>query len=361
MLKVPVSEQIRQIIPSPNGQLLAIVTSHTVHIAILPDSSHLGQSDTAPIRLKTHTLGPTTHVLSQPAVASAIWHPLGMGANCLVTINAEAVVRVWEINRESRWSFESSTVTIDLRKLIDGKSQEDDFGAYGLGRNRGFSADAIEMEVASACFGGNGTAEEHGWSSMTLWIAMKEGDVYALCPLLPTKWQPPPTLVPSLSTAVVSKVAAQQDDDSLTAEEKRQTDQQYQWISEIDSQDSTLAAGESEYDDEVEIFHRPAQPGPIPRLQGPFEILPDDSEEYLEISDIHVIAAKVDLEELMLGEDDESDLSSTNQDELSASLICISTTDGRIYICLDLDGVEGQWLPAKRVSLHGFVCIIPIC
>lgn len=274
-----------------------------------------------------------------------------------MTINAEAVVRVWEINRESRWSFESSTLTIDLRKLIDGKSQEDDFGAYGLGRNRGFSADAIEMEVASACFGGNGTAEEHGWSSMTLWIAMKEGDVYALCPLLPTKWQPPPTLVPSLSTAVVSKVAAQQDDDSLTAEEKRQTDQQYQWISEIDSQDSSLAGGESEYDDEVEIFHRPAQPGPIPRLQGPFEILPDDSEEYLEISDIHVIAAKVDLEELMLGEDDESDLISANQDELSAALICISTTDGRVYICLDLDGVEGQWLPAKRVSLHGFVCI----
>lgn len=349
------SEQIRQIISSPNGQLLAIVTSHTIHISILPDSSHLGQSDTTPIRLKTYTLGPTTHVLSQPAVASALWHPLGVGANCLVTINAEAVVRVWEISRESRSSFESATLTIDLRKLIDGKSQEDDFGAFGLGRNRGFSADAIEMEVASACFGGNGTAEEHGWASMTLWVAMKEGDVYALCPLLPTKWQPPPTLVPSLSTAVVSKVAAQQEDDSVTAEEKRQNDQQYQWISEIDSQESTLAAGGSEFGDEIEIFHRPAQPGPIPRLQGPFEILPEESEEYLEISDIHVIAAKVDLDELMLGEDDESDLVSTNQDELSAAVICLSTTNGTVYVCLDLEGVEGQWLPATRVRYTGLV------
>ena len=349
------SEQIRQIIPSPNGQLLAIVTSHTVHIGILPDSSHLGQADTSPIRLKTHTLGPTTHVLSQPAVASALWHPLGVGANCLVTINAEAVVRVWETSRESRWSYDSPTLTIDLRKLVDGKSQEDDFGVLGLGRNRGFSADAIEMEVASACFGGKGTAEEHGWASMTLWVAMKEGDVYALCPLLPTKWQPPPTLIPSLSTAVVSKVA-QQEHDSVTADEKRRSDQQYQWISEIDSQDPTLTPGESEYGDEVEIFHRPAQPGPIPRLQGPFEILPDDSEEYLEISDIHVIAAKVDLDELMFGEDDESDLDSTNQDQLSAAMICLSTTNGRVYICLDLEGVEGQWLPTKRVSRIGVDC-----
>ena len=354
------SEQIRQIIPSPNGQLLAIVTSHTVQIAILPDSSHLGQSDNTPIRLKTHTLGPTTHVLSQPAVASALWHPLGVGANCLVTINAEAVVRVWEMSRESRWSFDSPTLTIDLRKLIGGKSQEDDFGAFGLGRNRGFSADAIDMEVASACFGGNGTAEEHGWASMTLWVAMKEGDVYALCPLLPTKWQPPSTLIPSLSTAVVSKVAAQQEDNSITPEERRQTDQQYQWISEIDSQDSTLA-GESEFDEEVEIFHRPAQPGPIPRLQGPFEILPDDSEEYLEISDIHVIAAKVDLVELMLGEDDESDLDLTNQDGLSAAMVCLSTTNGRLYVCLDLEGVEGQWLPTKRVSWIGIGCTRYAC
>ncbi|KAA6411382.1 MAG: hypothetical protein FRX48_04662 [Lasallia pustulata] len=348
MLKVPVSEQIRQIIPSPNGQLLVIVTSYTVHIAILPDSSHLGQPDTTPIRLKTHMLGPTTHVLSQPAVASVLWHPLGVGANCLVTINAEAVVRVWEISRESRGSFESPTLTIDLRKLVHGTSQEDDFGAFGLGRSKGFSADAIEMEVASACFGGNGMAEEHGWASMTLWVAMKEGDVYALCPLLPNKWHPPPTLVPSLSTAIVSKLAAQREDDAVTAEEKCHNDQQYHWISEIDSQEPTFAANDSEFGDEVEIFHRPAHPGPIPRLQGPFEILPDDSEEYLEISDIHVVAAKVDLDELMLGEDDESDLDLTDQDELSAAMICLSTTNGRVYVCLDLEGVEGQWLPTKR-------------
>jgi nucleoporin NUP82 len=97
-----VSEQIRQLVPSPNGNLLAIVTSHTIHIAILPDSTHLTRAFAGPIRLKTHTLGPTTHVLSQSSITNALWHPLGVNGTSIVTVTKDAVVRVW-LEKASIW------------------------------------------------------------------------------------------------------------------------------------------------------------------------------------------------------------------------------------------------------------------
>lgn len=350
-MKLPIVEPIRQLILSPRGDLLAILTTHTVHITLLPDSSHLGQPDTGPLKLRPDVLGPTTHVNSQAPIATALWHPLGVSGSCLVTVTADAVVRVWELNRENRWSFESPTLAINLIKLADGVSADDDFGPPKPSMRKGFSPDSIEMEVAAACFGGSGLNEEHGWASMTLWVAMKEGGIYALCPLLPTKWQPPPTLVPSLSTSVVSKTASLQDDVSVSAEDRRNCDRQYQWFSEIDTQDPIIVAGDSAFTPAVEIYNRPSHRGPIPKLQGPFEIEPNEIGDDLELTDIHVIAAKTDTEELMLDEDEESDWGELDQDGLSVAVVCLLTKSGRIHICLDLDGVEGKWLPNKKVSV----------
>ena len=354
ILKVPVGEAIRQLIVSPRGDHLAILTSHTVHIAILPDPSHLGQPDTGPLKLKTDMLGPTTHVTSQASIASALWHPLGVLGSCLVTVTSDAVVRIWEINRENRWSFESPTLAIDLRKLADGVSADEDFGPPKPGMNRGFSPDSVDMEVAAACFGGSGLDEEHGWASMTLWIAMSAGDVYALCPLLPTKWQPPPTLLPSLSTAVVSKTGSMQDDISVSVEDRRNCDQQYQWLSEIDNQDPIIKPAESEFVPPVEIFKRPSHPGPIPKLQGPFDIGIDESDDDIEYTDILVIGAKLDDEELALCYEDGSEDGDLGQSGLSLAVVNLLTKSGRVHVCLDVDGVEGQWLPNKKVSLAVF-------
>jgi len=336
---------------SPRGDLLAIITSHTVHIAILPDPSHLGQPDTGPLKLKTDMLGPTTHVTSQAPIASALWHPLGVLGMSLVTVTTDAVVRVWEINRENRWSFESPTLAIDLRKLADGVSADEDFGPPKPDMNRGFSPDSVDMEVAAASFGGSGLDEEHGWASMTLWIAMRAGDVYALCPLLPTKWQPPPTLIPSLSTSVVSKTASMQDDVSTSAEDRQHCDQQYQWFSEIDNQDPIVKPADSEFAPPIEIFKRPSHPGPIPKLQGPFDIEIDESGDDIELTDIHVIGAKLDDEELALFNEDESELGDPSQSGLSLAVVNLLTKGGRVHVCLDVDGVEGQWLPKRKVSL----------
>ncbi|KZF21699.1 hypothetical protein L228DRAFT_261841 [Xylona heveae TC161] len=350
VLKVPVTEKIRQLVPSPQGDYLAILTSHTVHIAILPDSSHLGQPDSGPIRLKTHTLGPTAHVLSQSPVVSALWHPLGVAGSTLVTVTAEAVVRVWELNRDNRWSFDSPTLAVDLKKLANATTAEADTAPSTLGSNKGFSPDSFEMEVASACFGGTGLDEEHGWASMTLWVAMREGDVYALCPLLPSKWQSTSTLIPSLSTSVMTKAASQQSEQEVSELDRVDCEYQFRWFSDIDNQEPLLVPGRSEFVPPLTVYSRPSHPGPVPRLQGPFQIeaMPEDEgpEEVDELlTDICVAGAKVDVDELMIGEEWESQLGDFADGGLSAGIVCTLANTGRVRILLDLNGVEASWLP----------------
>lgn len=265
----------------------------------------------------------------------------------MATVTADACVRLWEFNRDNKWSSDSPTLAIDLRKLAMGSSEDENFAPDRMGKSRRFSVDNVGLEVASACFGGTGADNESGWSAMTMWIAMKGGDVYALCPLLPSKWQPSTTLIPSLSTTAVGKVASEQG--SSDSEEGRQARDQLDWIRDLDAQEPTLLDPENE--NSPGIYSRPSHPGPVPRLQGPFQILSEDADEELELSDIHVIAAKLDEEDFVSSSDSDSEADSMDENGTSAAVIALITRNGRIYVCLDLDGVEGQWLPRKKVRL----------
>lgn len=347
VIKTPVADEIRQLVISPQEDYLAVLTSHTVHICVLPDSSHLTATDTTPFKPKFWTLGPTTHVTSKAAVASALWHPLGVGGSAIVTVTEDAVVRVWELSTSDRWSFDSPALAIDLKKLADGTSLDQDFSASTSATNAGFSPDSFDMEVASACFGDRRSG---GWSSMTLWVAMRGGDVYALCPLLPQKWAPPPTLVPSLSVSIVAKLAATEDDSSVSSEAKLLAQQQLDWMADLDSQEPKLVGGPIG-EPPLEIYTRPLRPGTVPKLQGPFylDLGPDaEHDDDVELTDILVIGEKMSTAELMNGEDEELDVDEVDREGLSLSVVCLLSTSGRVKICLDVDGVEAQWLPPRK-------------
>ncbi|KAJ5238440.1 hypothetical protein N7468_003059 [Penicillium chermesinum] len=357
VLSVPVSGSIRQILPSPNGAFLAIITDNTVHISVLPDTFHLSSLESSSIRLKTYQLGPTTHVIPESPVVSALWHPLGIHTSltaCIVTITKDAVVRVWELDRNNHWSFDQPTLAVDLTKLVDGTSSDQDFKPGGFGKSKGFSADLIDMEVVSACFAGSGNEKEDAWAPMTLWVAMRPGDIYALCPLLPTKWQAPPTTIPSLSSAIIPKLAALEGADEDVEEELIACRQQYEWLREIDDQEPLYVPAESAVVQGADIFTRPDVPSSIPRLQGPYRFdAGNDELDDLDLCDILVIAAGLDVEDLMMGEEEELAVAASGQEKLSATVICLTNTSGRVYICLEVDGVEGQWLPkAKKNSFR---------
>ncbi|KAJ6787695.1 hypothetical protein PWT90_08246 [Aphanocladium album] len=349
-IKVPVADDIRQLIISPNTNLLAILTTHTVHICAIPDSSHLTSEDTAPLKPKIFTLGPTTHVTSRSPIMSAVWHPLGVNGCCIVTVTADAIVRVWELSTGDRWSFDTPTTSIDLKKLADGTTLDQDFSASTSATNKAFSPDSFEMEVAAASFASKGTG---GWNPMTLWVAMREGDVYALCPLLPQRWAPPPTLIPSLSVSIVATVGSIEDDASVDENEKLLAQQQLQWMGDLDSQEPQIVDSTTLGEPPIEVYTRPSRPGVTPRLQGPFDLVsdPETGDELdTSITDIVVIGKKTETDDLMLGEDDdyELDLDTGDQEGLSLAVICLLSTSGQVRVYLDMDGVQAQWLPPKN-------------
>jgi len=249
---------------------------------------------------------------------------------------------VWELDRDNRWSFSEPNLAVDLRKLANGSSTSDDFSPSKYGASKGFSADSFEMEVASACFGGVGTEDEGGWASMTLWIAMQEGDIYALCPFLPSKWRTTPTLVSKLSTSILTRSAAMEEDEdpSTDKDERRIASAQYAWIAELHRQSKDATNTDSM------VYQQTTHTSPIPKLQGPFSF--GDMAEVFQISDIFSIPA---VEEG--GDFSEQDYASNAEHAaLSVNVICVATSDNHVHVCLDVEGVEGCWLPTQKALYH---------
>lgn len=212
------------------------------------------------------------------------------------------------------------------------------------------------MEVASACFGGAGSSSESPWSALTLWVAMKAGDIYALCPLCPAEWQASDTMLPSLSTSVVARAAVLEGDDVSETEASRQNRDQYAWIQEVDGQEPLYKDNGNGSEVMSQIYRRPKHLSAVPKLQGPFQMTAEEDDgpgggEDLEFSDICVVASRIDRESIETGDESDSE-PDADENELSATLVCLMTKSGRLYICLDLEGVEGQWLPRKQPTLH---------
>ncbi|EME84553.1 uncharacterized protein MYCFIDRAFT_133498 [Pseudocercospora fijiensis CIRAD86] len=336
---IPSNQSIQQISVSPTGEYIAILTKHLCRVCILPPPEHLNFPEQQTLKLKSFTVGPTAHVLEQSPLVSALWHPLSPSGNALLTITLDAVVRLWELDIDNRASFNEPSLAVDLRKLARATSSRDDLAANKYGVKKGYSLDDEQMRVSASCFGGTGQEDEDGWSSMTLWIAMAPGDVYALCPFLPSQFWLSPTVLPSLTTSVVAKARVHEHSQQSTELEKLIATHQRKWLAELDDQDPSILPGLRD----AAVYSRPEKPASMPRLQGPFEISPEPDSG--DITDIHVIAPNVSQEDLF---DDDENFDDLAIDEgLSVGVVCLSTNTGKVHICLNLEGVEAEWLPGS--------------
>ena len=331
---MPGAGAITQLHVSPQKDYLAIVRSHQIYIGVLPDLRHLHETDIGAYKLKCFHLGPTIHCIEEAPVVSALWHPLGESGRCLVTVTSDAVVRLWEVNRDDRSTFEQPSTAIDLKKLANAVSADQDFSASKFGSAKGFTPDSVELEPAAVCFGGKGVEGENPWHAMTLWFATKAGDVYTLCPLLPRRFETSADFIDLLSALVTAKQLEAQDDRSKLLS----ADAQSEFLSNLQDQEPMLAQGASEFEARY-IYSKPTRPGPAPKLQGPFEVDPElDEDDEVEVADIYVAPFELPEEQ---GFDDEQELPG------SASLVCLLRRDCQILMTIDFDGVDGQWVPAR--------------
>lgn len=340
-LKISIPLPITRLVMSPGEDYLAVSTSHTVHVVLLPDPSDLESSDGKPLKPKTFQVGPTAHVTEESPIATTLWHPLGYHGRCLVTITKAGVVRLWEVNRADRSTFSEPALSIDLPKLANAEDDQEDLSASQFGASKGFSPDSVDLEVASACFGDFPEQEGvHGWAPMTLWIATVPGDVYALCPLLPSKWQLVNsagtfTLLQTLTSSININYTELSEETDAPKEELKTSEKQIAWLSDILYEEPFLE--ELPNGDSVKVFARPSSVPTVPLLQGPFTITPEV--EDFELSDMIVYSLKT--------------LSDASDEEVAEGLptavICLLTDTCKVHVCLDLQGVTGRWLPSPEV------------
>ncbi|KAF1840152.1 uncharacterized protein K460DRAFT_297081 [Cucurbitaria berberidis CBS 394.84] len=339
-LKVSIPLTITRLAISPDEDYLAVSTSHTVHVVHLPDSALLESGDHGPLKPKTFQVGPTVHVLEESPIATALWHPLGYHGRCLVTITKAGVVRLWEVNRADRSTFSEPSLSIDLPKLANATSDQDDLSASKFGASKGFSPDSVELEVASACFGDFPEQEGvHGWAPMTLWIATVSGDVYALCPLLPSKWQlvESPgafTFLQTLTSSININYSELSEDTSTTKDELKASEKQVSWLADLLYDEPFLE--ELPTGDSIKVFARPSSAPAVPLLQGPFTITPEVDD--FELSDMIVFGLKT------LSEGDEE----VAAEGLPTAVVCLLTDTAKVHVCLDLEGIIGRWLPSPE-------------
>jgi len=359
VLRISIPLPITRLTISPGDDYLAVSTSHTVHVVHLPDSSLLDPNrregpDDSPLKPKAFQVGPTAHVTEESPIATTLWHPLGYHGRCLVTITKAGVVRLWEVDRTNRATFSEPTLSIDLAKLANATNNQEDLSASKFGASRGFSPDSVYLEVASACFGDSPDQEGvHGWAPMTLWIATITGDVYALCPLLPSRWQlvegnGAHTLLQTLTSSINVNYTDLADDESTPAGELKASEKQVQWLSDIlyqePHQEPPLPSG-----DFVKAFNRPASVPAVPLLQGPFTISPEVDD--FELSDMIIYSLKTMSE----GSEEEA------AEGLPTAVVCLLTDTCKVHVCLDLEGIDGRWLPSPEVKhrvlqLHRVSC-----
>ena len=275
------------------GKLLAVVGTHEVIIVVLPRRGYERQVgarlDVMAVRVGSFFHAPQ----SEAPIAQCIWHPLGANSASLLVLTTDAVVREYDV-----------THNVD-------EPQQTLACAPPRARARGgaFSADDDDSGVAVALAVGDcGTSD---WLTLTLFVLMQNGDVWALCPFLPRH--------AVLRTQMVHALAALESREAHSGAPLR-------FVGALLRQIGSGAAGEVAHVASPHIAARP------PRPQGPLLFQPPPLE-----LDEECAPAASDLLVTALGDG-----------AARIPLVCIANCDGRIDVCVLAQPLAPAWEEAAR-------------
>ncbi|RPA90664.1 hypothetical protein L873DRAFT_1848718 [Choiromyces venosus 120613-1] len=320
MLDLPgLDFEIHQLEISRDGFLLAIVGEKELAVCVLP-AEGLARVDDAKLRVPAfYMVGPNYHNAEKGSrIVRAIWHPLGVEGASLVVLTSESVVRTYDFTIGQDFTFEIPDQTLDLYTL-SGRTRH----------NGGFFADEEEMEAASCCFGDG----HQGWRPFTLYILMRGGDIYALTPVVPSRWKAPREYLQSLSLDINWGLENLEDD--VTMEEKLVLRQQTKWINDVLNQEANIGAvyagsAISPRKKASTCLVRPGVVGATPQLQGPFLFQPAPQEISTDEYGCDIFHIESD----------------------PVGVIGILFSNGKVDICLEPESLKAKWVD-KRIKRKG--------
>ncbi|KAK9767803.1 hypothetical protein K7432_002084 [Basidiobolus ranarum] len=305
---------IQKLVINGNGKLMTVVGAHSVMVLTLPRPGYYRiKSQKIPCRLMN--IGSYYHrnTNSSPIVKT-MWHPLSEGSSHLMVLTKDGILRMYDIASD----IEEPEQTFDF-------TRSDISGVFSGGNT--FSAESDGKEAVSFCFG----SPKKDWGPFTVYVLMKNGDIYSLCPVMPK------TSVCSkgLLSNLLALVQAQQIPEFLNRSvftddvEITQESLQSHWINEVVNNakllnTNVLAFGTEGQDLEEEHVHI-SQPNSVraqPFVQGPYLLQPAP----VEISGDDVEASDI-----------------LYMDADPVGILAIAFGDGKIDICLEVEPVVAQW------------------
>ncbi|KAL7272503.1 hypothetical protein RUND412_004690 [Rhizina undulata] len=325
VLNIPIIDfEVCQLEISQDGLLLAIIGVKDIVVCVLPGegfAKRAGPGRDIEVNVPRYNrVGEDYHrTLNDEKIVRALWHPLGVEGASLVVLTSDAFVRTYDFTIDQENSFKIADQIFDLIAL-DGRERH----------TRGFTADVESMKPASCCFG----AGVLGWRPFSLYILMRGGDIYALSPIVPSRWMATPEYLQSLSLDVTAELEGL--DENATLAHKLVLRQQAKWINDIMNQEANMTAAFSASTlspirNAPTCLKRPEVVGPSPALQGPFLFQPAplelSNEEYYACDIFHV----------------ESD---------PLAVIGILYSNGKIDICLEFDPLPAKWISKKTNRLR---------
>ncbi|EJU06592.1 hypothetical protein DACRYDRAFT_61384 [Dacryopinax primogenitus] len=319
--------EILEIALSPTEKMLVIGGAHHVAVVVLPKPGY-SKIISPELKCRCFAIGPFFHSSPKASrLARVDWHPFGEGGASLMVLTEDGTLREYNVFEDA----EEPKQTVNLFPP-------------SLRNSRGYSMETPRRAVAFAFGWGR-----DDWSSLTAFCLTNKGEVFSMCPFMPKRAVLPVSVVQQLLKSTEMSLKSVVDDTSnpQPALEARYQ-QQLKYVKTLErqlKQDNKNGKRKAASPQKLQLsasgpkageagFTLPTTVKSMVVAQGPYRIIPESPE-----LDDSIESEATDLIYLVY-DDDTSD---------PLNILGIAWDNGRVDICLDLDRVEGMWIPDSAV------------
>ncbi|KAF8592657.1 hypothetical protein K439DRAFT_1650279 [Ramaria rubella] len=332
---------IRQMTINHNGKLLAIAGTHQVAVVSLPRAGY-SKLVTSKVDCRTIQVGQFHHATNSAVPISKIeWHPWGKSACTLLVMTADGIFREYDISMDPE------------------EPQQTLFFMPERPRTSSVRGDSSSRDVVSFCLG-QGKAD---WGPLTVYALTKNGDLWAMCPFIPSNASIPSAYIHALEYFVRAKeesaaksnspsnpdVTSQHSGLSLSTLYAYQLKYVVSLSKQLPTTPSTLFPSTSR---SVPISAPSIVRSP-PMRQGPFLFQPAPRElEGLGGNATDLLYINVEGTSSLHAEEE------GNEERLG--VLALAYSDGKVDICLDVEKVEALWESSRHSSADVSACDLPM-